>query len=212
MSDRKRKTAAKPEVEKQTDYYDLKTKAVQDLAEADESNSPEVSPEELRGYLSGPKFKIADWAKVLFIKWWFPAAVCFFFFWGLGGYMADQLDLYFVTAIGLGMVTDILTNNVLRFIERTPGEHSRWMMFPKKGFLTFPLNILYSFVLLILVGILYSAVNIGINRITGQPDAVTLGVEPILFGMFYLGFDSLLIGAKHLVQRIVHDAMHKAAQ
>ncbi len=212
MSDRKRKTAQKPEVEKQSDYYDLKTKAVQDLAEADESNSPEVSKEELRGYLSGPKFKIADWAKVLFIKWWFPAATCFFFFWGLGNYMADQLDLYLVTALGLGMVTDILTNNALRFFERTPGEHSRWMMFPKKGFLTFPLNILYAFVLLILVGILYSAVNIGINQITGQADAVTLGVEPILFGMFYLGFDSLLIGAKHLVQRIVHDAMHKAAQ
>ena len=29
------------------DYYDLKTKAVDDLVNADESNSPEVSEEEL---------------------------------------------------------------------------------------------------------------------------------------------------------------------
>ena len=32
------------------DYYDLKTKAVDDLVNADESNSPEVSEEELERY------------------------------------------------------------------------------------------------------------------------------------------------------------------
>lgn len=211
MSDRKRKQQPKPDVEKETDYYDLKTQAIRDLAEADESNSPPVSEEELRGYLSGPRFKVADWAKVLFIKWWFPAAVCFFFFWGLSGYMADALDLYFITALGLGMVTDLLTNNVLRFLERTPGAYSRWMMVTKRGFISFPLNILYSTVLLILVGLTYTLINVTVNAITGQTDAIALGVEPILFGIFYLAYDMLLIGVKHLVQRILRDAMHRAA-
>ncbi len=212
MSDRKRKNQKKPEIEKESEYYDLKTQAVKDLVEADESNSPQVSEEELNKYRSKRKLHIPDSVKVLFLKWWFSAACCFFFFWGLANYMADQLDLYFVTALGLGMVTDILTNNAIRFFEPTPGAYSRWMMFPKKGFISFPLNILYAFVLLLLVGLTYSTINITINHFTGQPDAVTLGVEPVLFGLFYLGFDLLLIGAKHFVQRIVSDAMRKAAQ
>ena len=76
MSKRKKNGPEKPEIEKQTDYYKLKTKAVDDLVNADESNSPEVSEEELRAYRSGPRLKIADWVKLLFIKAWFASSSC----------------------------------------------------------------------------------------------------------------------------------------
>ena len=33
-----------------------------------------------------------------------------------------------------------------------------------------------------------------------------LGVEPILFGLFYTGFDLVFIGLKHLAGRILSDA------
>ena len=42
---------------------------------------------------------------------------------------------------------------------------------------------------------------------TGAADTVPLGVEPILFGTFYMGFDMLFIGMKHLLQRIYRDAI-----
>ena len=206
MSRRKKDEPQKPEIIKQADYYKLKTKAVEDLVTADESNSPEVSEEELRYYRSGPKFKIADWAKLLFIKAWFPGSVCFFFMWGLGGMMADQLDLMFVTGIALGVVTEMLTNNVLRFMEKTPGGNDRWMMFPQKKYITFPLNILYAFVLLFLVYTLYNAINLAIITITGATDTVPLGVGPILFGVFCMGFDMILIQGKHLIKDIIRDA------
>ena len=206
MSRRKKDEPQKPEITRQADYYKLKTKAVEDLVTADESNSPEVSEEELRYYRSGPKFKIADWAKLLFIKAWFPGAVCFFFMWGLGGMMADQLDLMFVTGIALGVVTEMLTNNVLRFMEKTPGGNDRWMMFPQKKYITFPLNILYAFVLLFLVYTLYNAINLVIITITGATDTVPLGVGPILFGVFCMGFDMILIQGKHLISDIIRDA------
>ena len=206
MSRRKKDEPQKPEITRQADYYKLKTKAVEDLVTADESNSPAVSEEELRYYRSGPKFKIADWAKLLFIKAWFPGAVCFFFMWGLGGMMADQLDLMFVTGIALGVVTEMLTNNVLRFLEKTPGGNDRWMMFPQKKYITFPLNILYAFVLLFLVYTLYNAINLTIITITGATDTVPLGVGPILFGVFCMGFDMILIQGKHLMMDILRDA------
>ena len=209
---KKKKDSPDEGVEKQSDYYELKTQAVDDLVNADESNSPEVSREELRRYRSSPKLQVADWVKLLFIKAWFAGAVCFFFIWGLGGYLADQLDLLFVTGFALGTVTDLLTNPMLRFFERTPGDHSRWMMFPKKGFVTLPLNILYGYVVLALVYTLYTAINAVIARITGDFEHVALGVEPVLFGVFCLGVDLLLLQAKHLLIRIFRDAAKKPAK
>lgn len=192
--------------ETEADYYRLKTKAVDDLVNANEENSPPVSKEELRKYLSGPKLNIADWVKMLFIKFWFNGAVCFFFIWGISAYVADIFDLLFITAIAMGIVTDLLTNNALRFFSKTPGENDRWMMFPQKGFSTFFLNILYSFVVIFLVFTLYSMINAGYAVLSGSSEAVMLGVEPILFGIFYLVFDMLLIEMKHLLFRIYDDA------
>ena len=198
MSKKRKNTAQAPEEERQSSYYDLKTKAVDDLVNADESNSPEVSKEELRKYRSGPKLKMAEWVKLILIKAWFSGAVCFFFFWGLGTYLPSMLDLLFVTGFALGVVTDLLTNPVLRFFEKTPGANSRWMMFPKKGLYTLFLNVPYGFVILALVVGLYTVINLIAARITGNVDAVFLGVEPVLFGVFCLGFDLLLIKVKHI--------------
>ena len=207
---RKKVEPQKPEITRQADYYKLKTKAIEDLVTADESNSPEVSPEELRRYQSGPKFKVADWVKLLFVKAWFPGSVCFFFLWGLGGMVADQLDMLFITGIALGVVTEMLTNNVLRFLEKKPGGNDRYMMFPQKGYITFPLNILYAFVLLFLVYTLYNIINLVIIQLTGAVDKVPLGVEPVLFGIFYMCFDMILIQGKHLILDIVKGGKRKA--
>lgn len=198
MSRKRKNVPPKPEAEKQSSYYELKTKAVDDLINADESNSPEVSKEELRKYKSGPKLKLAEWVKLLLIKGWFAGAVCFFFFWGLGTYL-NMLDLLFVTGFALGVVTDLLTNPVLRFFEKNPGDNSRWMMFPKKGLYTLFLNVLYGFVILTLVVSLYTGINMLAARITGDTEQVFLGVEPVLFGVFCLGFDLLLIKIKHII-------------
>lgn len=197
------------ELNKQVNYYKLNTKAVKDLVEADESNSPEVSEEELRYYRSGPRFKMADWVKLVFIKFWFPACVCFFFIWGLGGYVGSLMDMLFITGIALGMVTDLLTNPMLRFFERTPGANSFWMMFPKKGYASFPLNILYSFVVLFFVFTAYNIINMALIAITGAVDTIPLGVGPVGFGLIYLGFDLLFINMKHMAANIIHDAMKK---
>ena len=212
MSKRKKKNPEKAEIERQINYYELKTQAVEDLATADESNSPEVSREELNRYRSGPKLEIADWVKLLFIKGWFAGAVCFFFIWGLGGSLADQWDLLLVTGFALGAVTDWLTNPVLRFFEKTPGDHSRWMMFPKKGFATLFLNIIYGYVVLALVFMIYSVINTVAAHVTGNWDTVALGVEPVLFGVFCLGVDLLLLQVKHLMLRLVGAAAKKPAK
>ncbi|MGX8698316.1 MAG: hypothetical protein ACSW8F_00095 [bacterium] len=204
-----KKQPPKPSREVEENYYKLHTKAVDDLVTANEQNSPPVSEAELRKYRSGPKFKLAGWFKMLFIKFWFTGAVCFFFLWGLGLYVSSMLDMLVITGIALGIVTDLLTNNALRFFASYPGENDRYMMFPQKAYSTFFLNIFYSYVLLFLVFTLYMMINSGYAMLSGSADAVVLGVEPILFGLFYLFFDVLLIGMKQLLFRIVADAKNK---
>ena len=209
---KKRKTGPeKPEVEKQSEYYRLKTQAVDDLVTANEDNSPEVSEEELRAYRSGPRMKIADWVKMLFIKAWFAGAVCYFFLWGLGGFLHSELDLLVVTGFALGVVTDLLTNPVLRFFEKTKGENARWMMVTRKSHSGLFLNILYGYVILFLVWTLYNVINLAIIAVTGPTDTVPLGVEPILFGVFCLGTDLLLIQMKRMIGRMIHDAAKRPA-
>ncbi len=213
MSKRKRNQPEKPEIEKESDYYQLKTDAVRDLVTADESNSPEVSQAELRKYKSGPKLQVADWVKLCFIKGWFAGAVCFFFLWGLGGYLADTLDALFVTGMALGIVTDLLTNNVLRFIAKTKGGNDRWMMCPQTGYISFPLNIIYSYVVLFLVILIYTGINTALVAITKAPaGSVPLGVEPVLFGVFCLGVDLLLIQIKHWIVDLVRGGAKKSVQ
>ena len=198
-----------PEEERSpADYYKLHSSAIDDLVHADAENSPEVSPEELARYRSHHSISLADWIRILLIKFWFNGSVCFFFFWGLGAYLTDVPDQLFVLALAMGVVTDLLVNNILRFYAGTEGGNDRWMMFPKKRFASLPLNILYAFFVLFFVFMLYQVINSVLISVSGAEGSVPLGVGPILFGVFYLVFDLLFLALKQLFLRIVHDAQH----
>ncbi len=215
MAAKRNKRGQQPErdeaIKTTSEYYRLKTKAVEDLVTADESNSPVVSEAELNKYRGRLRKKLPQWLKVSLMKAWFYGSVCFFFLWGLGGYMADQLDLFFVTAIALGMVTDLLINTLLRHFAETDGANDRWMMVPRRGVAGFFMNILYGFVILGLADMAYNAVNIAILSVTHQTDTVPLGVEPILFGLLCMGIDTGFIALKYLLSRIFSDAKAKAS-
>ena len=191
-------------------YYDLKTKAVDDLVNADKEEAPKYSKEELDKYKSKTgRFKIPDAVKIIFIKFWFAAVVCFFFVWGLGGSVSTMIDTIVIVGIGYGIVTDILTNNAIRFFARTEGEFDKWMMFPKKRYSSFIFNILYGFLMMFLVITIYSAINYVYIAITGNDSRVFLGVEPILFGVFCMGTDLLLVFMKNTFFKIINDARRR---
>ncbi len=195
--------------QEERDSYDLKTKAVEDLVSASEENTPEYSDEELVKYKSKSKLHIPNAVKALFVKFWFGGMVCYFFMWGLGIYIPSQLDLFVVTSVAMGFVTDLLVNNIFRFYAETEGSNDKWMMFSKKGYKSLILNIVYAFVLMLFVAKAYNLINTVIISITGETDTVPFGVEPISFGLIYLGFDMLFIGLKRFAKKIVLDAKRK---
>ena len=207
---RKKKQPEKDPIRVTEDYYKLHRKAVEDLATANAENTPVYSEEELNKYRHKSKISLPDWLKMVLIKMWFAGAVCFFIFWGFGNYIHDQLDMLVAFGVVLGVCTDLLTNNVLRFMAKTEGQNDCFMMFPQKSYSSFPLNLLYAILLLACVFTLYNVINVVLISATGAKDTVPLGVGPILFGVFYTGFDFLFIGMKRLIKSIVADAKRTA--
>lgn len=189
--------------------YDLKSDAVEVLATADAEKAPQYSKAELKKYRSRGGLRIPNWLKMIAIKAWFAGAVCFFFLWGLGSYV-DGLDMLVATGLALGMVTDLLTNNTIRFLEKTPGENDCWMMVPPKGVRSFLVNLVYSCLILTCVVLFYNVLNFIIITVTGAVDTIPVGVEPILFGLLCMGFDMLMIGMKRLFVNMIHDAKNAA--
>jgi len=189
--------------------YELKSDAVEKLVKAEKGEVPEFSEEELKKYRTKSRIHLSATVKVVLLKAWFPGAVCYFILWGLGMYIYSLIDMLFIMGIVLGLVTDLLTNNVIRFIEETPGENDKWLMFPKKGMASFFANLVYALVLVICVFWLYSAINKVIVTIIGNPDTVPLGVEPVMYGLFCMGFDVLFVKCKNLMKRIIADARAK---
>ncbi|MCR4793360.1 MAG: hypothetical protein K5871_11455 [Lachnospiraceae bacterium] len=191
----------------ESNYYDLHSEAIDELVNATEDNSPEVSDEEIARYTGRKvKFKGGPLIRAILIKWWFAGCVCFLFLWGLGLYITDMLDQLFILGLAGGVFTDLLVNNVLRFTESTKGANDKYMMFPDKRYRNFIFNIIYSFVILFFVMTVYAAVNAFAANVTGASDMLALGVEPILYGALYTGFDLLLIKMKNVFAGIIKDA------
>lgn len=206
MAKKKQVLPRKTEDAAANDPYKLKIKAVDDLVSANEENSPPVPKKELRKYHAGPRVRLADWIKAALLKAWIAGVVCYFFLWGLGRYLADQLDTLVVLAIALGVLTDLITNNVFRFIAKTPGAYDRFMTFPRKGFVSLPLNVVYSALLVLCVVTTYSAVNALASSQGGEGETAFLGVEPILFGVLTAAWDAVFLAMKRVARKMVEDA------
>ncbi len=184
-------------------YYQLNTDAVERLVNADK-NASEIPEEEKplakQGFLS----KVPCFVKALFIKYWFAGACCFFFYWGLGMFVSDQFALILILGIACGISTDLLVNNAFRFIQSSDREYDKWMLFPKKKLWTFFVNLPYALMLVLLVVYTYNNINLWIITAKGLPsETVVLGVEPFLFGLFYLIYDLVFIGIKDLIVYVV---------
>ncbi len=189
-------------------YYELKSDAVNRLV--DTEAAPEVSDKEINQYKSRGKLKLPTWLKIGFIKFWFSGAICYFFLWGLGTYISG-LDLMFALAVGLGLSVDLMVNSLLHHFEPEKGAYDKWMMIPFRQFWTIFLNVIYSGVLLYCIIQTYNVINTILVGDAETAQTVAVGVEPILFGLLYMGYDMLFITVRNTIVKIVRDANAKVA-
>lgn len=189
-------------------YYDLKIDAVNRLVNAE--SAPEVSDAEIRKYKSRGKINVPTWFKIVFVKFWFSGAICYFFLWGLGTYISG-LDLMFVLAVGLGMSMDLMVNNLLHYFEPEKGAYDKWMMVPFRKFWSIFLNVVYAGVLLYCIIWAYNVINTFLVGSIETAQTVAVPVEPVLFGLLYMGFDMLFITVRNTIMKVFRDANAKVS-
>lgn len=189
-------------------YYDLKTDAVDRLVNAEAA--PKVPDAEIKKYTSKGKKRIPTWLKICFVKFWFSGAMCYFFLWGLGTYISG-LDLMFVLAVGLGLSVDLLVNHLLRYFEPEKGAYNKWMMITTRKFWSIFLNVIYSGLVLFCIVSTYNMINTILVGDIETAQRVAVPVEPILFGLLYMGFDMLCITVKNTIIKVFRDAEAKVA-
>lgn len=222
---------AKKKKDKETtieNYYDLKTKEMDELVamlkgETDESvaepittNIAEITGEEIsappdskkanfdpyrRDFLS----RIPVWVKALFLKFWFSGVVCYYIIFGLSQVIPNALDQAVLAGIVLGVFADLFVNPIFRYMATEGREYDPYMMFPFpfKKYWTFIANIAYYLVVGFLVMLVYGGINMLFAKYEGY---VTVGVEPLLYGVFALVIDMAFIGVKDLIVFLVRRA------
>ena len=189
------------------EYYELKTGAVDDLINANVTNTPEVPEKELKKYRRKSILNMPEGLKYFLVKAWFAGVICWFFVIGLGSWGMAALDMIAILGVVTGLIWDLPVNIFIR-MKAEEKEYGRWMMFPKTGVTAGILNVLYGIVLTFLVVQTYAAVN----RILFHAGSGTaLSVEPILFGLFTGGWDWVLLKFKKLGNSILTDAKKNAS-
>ena len=190
------------------EYYELKSDAVNELINANVTNTKPVDPKELKKYRRKSILNLPEGLKYFLLKWWFAGVVCWFFMIGLSPYGINTLDMIVIMGVVTGLLWDLPVNAFIRLKAETK-EYGRYMMFPKTGVVAGALNVVYGIVLIFLTAMTYNAVNAALGTGSGEG---AIGVGPILFGIFTAGWDWLLLQCKKLGGAMLADAKKSAAQ
>ncbi len=205
MADRKQKQAPDKSA---AEYYQLKSSAVDELINANVTNTPEIDPKELKKYRSRQVKYFPDGLKFFLIKWWFAGVICWFFMIGLGNYGIATLDMMLIMGVVTGLVWDLPVNILIRTKAEKP-DFGRYMMFPKTGVVATVQNVFYGLVLVYLTAQTYAAVAMGLKALGSD---TILSVGPLFYGLFTAFWDWILLKFKKLGSSILADAKKKAAE
>lgn len=168
--------------------------------------------------------KIPSWIKILLLKYWAAAAASFLLFGvselGLILYNANDNDEVFQIETNvrlillLGVFFTIFSNYVVRVFVRLMFNRRdntyKWNLINFKGFLSFPVALIYN----LFVAILIFIINVNFLSRYGlvlDPFGTTggIGIEPFTVGFVYLIIDGLFIIIKNLIVSIYQRIKYK---
>jgi len=128
------------------------------------------------------------------VRWWSAAAVYFFVGWGTSlGSQTSVIDFVFFLGLAIGIVEMFIVAPIIRNMFNTrEGFYWRqktvWQQAGIRLVIVFRSMFIVSMIVLT-----YDVINIAAIRIVGlHPDTVLVPGEPILFGIFYLVYFTLL--------------------
>lgn len=124
----------------------------------------------------------------------------FFVGWGITISIADALDIAVLLGIASGVFTDLIVNSIIELFEREKGECDWLIMWRRNKLSSLFLNILHGILVSLLVAYSYQFANVAAIAAMGlDPTKIVFPVEPIFFGIIYLGYDLLIITIKRKI-------------
>ncbi len=127
-------------------------------------------------------------------KWWCYAAVYYFVGFGMPMLMTSVIDTIFTLGLVLGLVQTFVVSFVVKGICGKEEIYHKYLAVKTKSPFRILLYVLYGWVLTIFVAMTYQIINMLINSIMGYGNGVIkFGVEPLLFGVFMLVYDTAII-------------------
>jgi hypothetical protein len=194
-------------------YYDLKQEAVNDLVNALNEPNPQETKETKKPPMNPYKYdkiaRIPTWIKAVFIKFWVAGAICFFFYVGLGYYVDSMENLILITALATGLIMDLLVTPAFLYFESDKKEYHKYLMVPvsAKKIWSLLINIPIAFIEVYGVVMIYAIINEAyINSHNVEEGYIALGVEPLLYGVFFVIIDLILLFFKNMIVGIVNNA------
>jgi len=129
-------------------------------------------------------------------RWWMAAAVYFFIGWGTGlGNQNSVIDFVFFLGVTIGIAEMFVISPVIRAMLNTR-EGFYWRQKSLRQKVGIRLMVfLRSFVIVCFIVLTYNVINMGAIRLGGlDPRTVFLPGEPIMFGIFYIIYFTLITG------------------
>lgn len=135
---------------------------------------------------------IDDKYKILFFRWWFSAAVCFFIAWGLSfGEQESTFELIFFLGLAMAIGNLFIFNPIISsvFDIKRRGKIANKKMSERtilEGVFYFLSECFKSMLAVYIVAWIYEGINLLINYIKQNPDnKIEFGIEPIMFGIIF---------------------------
>ncbi|GAU75741.1 hypothetical protein [Fusibacter sp. 3D3] len=129
-------------------------------------------------------------------KWWCYAATYYFIGFGMPMLMHSVIDSIFVLGLVLGLVQTFVVNFVVKGICGKEEVFNKYLAIRMTSPFRIVVQVLYSWVLIVLIAMTYQIFNTVLSSMYGYEEGVVvLGVEPVLFGILLLIYDTLFIKA-----------------
>jgi hypothetical protein len=136
----------------------------------------------------------SDETKANLIRFWGVGAVCFFIAWGTPfGASSLPIDLIFFLAVGIAVANIVVINPVIRGMLHTTLDRNYMDTTVMEKVWSRLKEFFQSLFIVIIIFITYQVINIGIIAIFNvSSNTVPLPTEPILFGIFYVIYYTLI--------------------
>jgi hypothetical protein len=193
----------------QTIHYDLKAEAIDDLAAALKEDPAKPTKTETnipKPYKVDKLANIPTWIKAMFVKFWVAGAICYFGYWGMGISVPSTLDLIVLVGVLIGIINYLLVNPAFLYFESDKKEYHAYLILPLSGkkYWTLFVHVAYGLIVNFAVFGIYTLINIAFVQMRDLPEGtITLGVEPLLYGLFFLLIDMFFVSCKNLLVKAI---------